>query len=84
MEQLKLKDIIGLYVRLRESGMSEEEVLNLPIYIGNDDELNGIHTAWYCEGLDSEDKNEDMNYLVELINEDCHNRELNGKGILIS
>lgn len=84
MEQLKLKDIIGLYVRLRESGMSEKEVIELPIYIGNDDELNGIHTAWYCEGLNSEDKNENMSYLVELINEDHHNRKLNGKGILIS
>lgn len=84
MEQLRLKNIVGLYVDLRHKGMSEEEVLNLPIYIGNDDELNGIHTAWFCEKVDSEDKNEDMSYLVELINEDCHNRELNGKGILIS
>ena len=84
MEQLKLKDIIGLYVRLRESGMSEKEVIELPIYIGNDDELNGIHTAWYCEGLNSEDKNENMSYLVKLINEDHHNRKLKGKGILIS
>lgn len=84
MEQLKLKDIIGLYVRLRESGMSEEDVLELPIYIGNDDELNGVHTAWYCIGLDSEDKDEDMSYLVDVINEDSHNRKLNGKGILIS
>lgn len=84
MEQLRLKNIVALYVELRNKGMSEEEVLNLPIYIGNDDELNGIHTAWYCEKLDSEDKNENMNYLVELINEDCHNKKLNGKGVLIS
>lgn len=84
MEQLRLKNIVALYVELRNKGMSEEDVLNLPIYIGNDDELNGIHMAWYCEKLDSEDKNEDMNYLVELINEDCHNRALNGKGVLIS
>lgn len=84
MEQLRLKNIVGLYVDLRNKGMSEEEVLDLPIYIGNDDELNGIHTAWYCEKLDSEDKNENMDYLMELINEDCHNRKLNGKGILIS
>lgn len=62
----------------------KKEIIELPIYIGNDDELNGIHTAWYCEKLDSEDKNEDMNYLVEMINEDGHNRKLNGKGILIS
>ena len=84
MEQLRLKNIVGLYVELRHKGMSEEEVLDLPIYIGNDDELNGIHTAWFCEKVDSEDKKEDMNYLVELINMDCHNRKLNGKGILIS
>ena len=84
MEQLTLKSLVGLYVDLRHKGMSEEEVLNLPIYIGNDDELNGIHMAWYCTKLDSEDKDEDMNYLVEMINEDRHNRKLNGKGILIS
>lgn len=84
MEQLKLKNIIGLYVELRNKGMSEKEIIELPIYIGNDDELNGIHTAWYCERLDSEDKNENMNYLVEMINEDGHNRKLNGKGVLIS
>lgn len=84
MEQLILKNIVGLYFDLRNKGMSEEEVLNLPIYIGNDDELNGIHTAWYCEKLDSEDKNEDMQYLVEMINGDHHNIKLNGKGILIS
>lgn len=84
MEQLRLKNIVALYVELRNKGMSEEEVLDLPIYIGNDDELNGIHTAWFCEKVDSEDKKEDMNYLVGLINEDCHNIKLNGKGILIS
>lgn len=84
MEQLRLKNIVALYVELRNKGMSEKDIIELPIYIGNDDELNGIHTAWYCERLDSKDKNEDMNYLVELINYDHHNIKLNGKGILIS
>lgn len=84
MKQLRLIDIIQLYIRLRESGMSEEDVINLPIYIGNDDELNGIHTAWFCNSVDSNTKEEDEQYLVEMINEDHHNKKLNGKGILIS
>ena len=84
MEQLTLKQLVGLYVELRHKGMSEEEVLNLPIYIGNDDELNGIHTAWFCNTLDTETKEEYDQDLIKMINEDRHNRKLNGKGILIS
>lgn len=84
MEQLRLKNIVGLYVDLRHKGMSEEEVLDLPIYIGNDDELNGIHTAWSCESVDSNTKDTDEQYLIYMINEYGHNIKLKGKGILIS
>ena len=82
--QLKVRDFTNMIVRLKQSGMSLEEINELPIYIGDDDELNGIHCAWYCQEIDSNDDDEDTQYLVEMINNYGSNNELKGKGILIS
>lgn len=81
MEQLKFKNIIDLYYRLgKQYGL--DAVLEMPVYLGNDDELNGIHCGWFCEMLDA--KNEDDANCIELINEDYGNFPLEDKGILIS
>lgn len=81
IEQLTVKE---LYIRLeqvrKELGLTSEEFEKLPIYLGNDDELNGIHGAWYCESVDSENDKD----IVAMINESGGNNELDGKGILIS
>lgn len=82
--QLKVRDFTNMIIRLKQSGMSLEEINELPIYIGDDDELNGIHCAWYCQEIDSNDTDEDMQYFVEMINNYGSNNELKGKGILIS
>ena len=82
MKQLTMKDILDIAHTLAKSGMSSEEIHKLPIYIGNDDELNGIHTAWYGQVIDS-NKEDDADF-VELINGDYCNIKLNGKAILIS
>lgn len=82
--QLKVRDFTNMIIRLKQSGMSLEEINELPIYIGDDDELNGIHCAWYCQEIDSNDTDEDTQYLVEMINNYGSNNELKGKGILIS
>jgi hypothetical protein len=82
--QLKMKDITNMIIKLKNSGMSLQEINELPIYIGDDDELNGIHCAWYCQEIDSNDTDEDMQYFVEMINNYGSNNELKGKGILIS
>ena len=82
MGQLKLGSILKLISDLKTDGMSLEEIANLPVYIGNDDELNGIHCAWYAEPIDPEDEN--YQYMVEMINEDCCNIKIQGKAILIS
>ena len=82
MEQLTLGDILDISKELTESGMTEEEIRNMPIYIGDDEELNGIHTAWYKDIIDSEDPNNE--YYIELIEDSSHCVELNGKAILIS
>lgn len=82
--QLKIKDLTNLIISLKQSGMSLNEISELPIYIGNDDELNGIHCSWNCAFIDSNKKDEDTQYIVDMINEDYCNNKLNGKCILIS
>ena len=82
MRQLTVNDILMFYLQLQRSGMTQEEIKALPIYLGRDDELNGIHTGWYVNLVDS-DKEEDADF-VELINEDRCNIEIKGKAILIS
>ena len=82
MHQLKLGSILKLISDLKTDGMSLEEIANLPVYIGDDDELNGIHCAWYAEQIDPEDENYEP--FVEMINEDCGNIKIQGKAILIS
>lgn len=84
MEQLKIKDILDLVLRLEKSGMSLTNIRELPIYLGDDDELNGIHNGWIIDLIDSEDDDEYNAYLIELINKNYGTTQLKGKGILIS
>lgn len=84
MKQLVVNDIFNCVNKLVKGGMNFNDVMNLPIYIGNDDELNGIHCGWFCQEIDSNEANKDTQYLVEMINEDFKNNQLKGKGILIS
>lgn len=79
MKQLTMCEILGLVEHLKAQGMTDEEIKALPVYIGDDDELNGIHTAYCCEQIDSND--EDIDFLI---NADCCNIMLSGKAILIS
>ena len=80
--QLKMNNILEFCGELRAQGMTMEEIKELPIYLGDDDELNGIHCAWYTNLVDS-NNSEDEDF-VEMINEDRCNIELKGKAILIS
>ena len=82
MKQLTLGDILRFVSELQKAGMSTNAIASLPIYLGRDDELNGIHTGWYVNLVDS-DEEEDEGF-VELINEDRCNIKLEGKAILIS
>lgn len=83
MDQLKMGDILNLAAALnKEEGMTVKEIAQLPIYLGRDDELNGIHTGWFVQPIDP--NSEDDADLIELINEDCCNIEIKGKAILIS
>ena len=80
--QLTMNNILSFCDELRKQGMIMEEIKALPIYLGNDDELNGIHCGWYTNLVDP--SNQEDTDLVELINEDRCNIELKGKAILIS
>lgn len=82
MQQLKVGDILKLVAQLQQSGMSTKVIAELPVYLGQDDELNGIHTGWYVDLIDP--NNPDSADFVELINEDRCNIEIKGKAILIS
>ena len=81
-KQLTVKDIAKAVEQMRENGMTDTEIADTPIYIGDDDELNGIHTAWYVNIIDPND--EDDADFVEMIDEDHHNIPLKNKAILIS
>ena len=82
MNQLTLAHIFQFVKELQASGMTLKEISSLPVYLGNDDELNGIHCGWYTNFIDSNNP-EDAD-LVEMINEDRCNIKLEGKAILIS
>lgn len=82
MKQLTLNTIMQLIGDLRNAGLSSKEIAAMPIYIGDDDELNGIHTAWYAQVIDkNNEKDEDF---IELINDNYGNIQIVGKAILIS
>jgi hypothetical protein len=77
-----MENILAFCAELRAKGMTMEEIRALPIYLGNDDELNGIHCGWYTNLVDP--SNEEDADLVEMINEDRCNIKIEGKAILIS
>lgn len=82
MKQLTMGTILDVVKKLKDDGMSQNDIAKIPIYIGNDDELNGIHTAWFMNVIKSDDDGSE--YFIEMINEDHHNIKFNEKAILIS
>ena len=82
--QLKMENILAFCGELRAQGMTMEEIKALPIYLGDDDELNGIHTGWALDFIDSNNSSEDDAWMIEMINEDRLNVKLDGKAVVIS
>lgn len=81
MKQLTMNDIYNLCNMLQSRGY---DLSKLRVYLGNDDELNGIHNGWYCELVENKGEEED-NLIIDLINENGGNNiEKNEKFILIS
>lgn len=85
MDQLTLGEILKFVEQLKKAGMSLKDIKALPIYLGDDDELNGIHCGWDIGIVDADDDDGNNQSIVEMINEDRYNNKItNGKAILIS
>ena len=82
MNQLTFGVVMKLITELKKRGYSDEQIAALPVYIGDDDELNGIHTAWYADLIDINNENDED--FVEMINGSSGNIQLTDRAILIS
>lgn len=81
MGQLTVKEILAQIIDLeRRYGKA---ALDIPVYIGDDDELNGIHCAWYVQEV-KDDGAVDNQLTIELINENSNNLKFKDKALLIS
>ena len=79
--QLTMQSILEVALKLEKQGL---DLSKIRVFLGNDDELNGVHNAWYCELVENDGK-EKNNMIVDLINENIGNNvEENEKFILIS
>ena len=79
--QLTMQNILEVALKLEEQGL---DLSKLRVYLGDDDELNGVHNAWYCELVENNGE-EENNFIVDLINENIGNNvKKNEKFILIS
>lgn len=79
--QLTMQSILEVALKLEEQGL---DLSKIRVFLGNDDELNGVHNAWFCELVEN-DGEEENNCIVDLINENIGNNvEENEKFILIS
>ena len=79
--QLTMQNILEVALKLEKQGL---DLSKIRVYLGDDDELNGVHNAWYCELVENNGE-EENNCIVELINENIGNNvEENEKFILIS
>ena len=80
-EQLTMEKILNVALAMKQKGI---DLSKIKVYLGNDDELNGVHNAWYCELVENNGE-EENNCIVELINENIGNNvEENEKFSLIS
>lgn len=66
----------------KEKGLTEKQLSEIPVFIGCDDELNEIHTAWYIQPV--EKANPKDLYLLEMIEEMSGNIKPADTSFLIS
>lgn len=84
-EQLTIGDILNFVDELKKAGMTLSQIKKLPVYLGRDDELNGIHTGWCINYISENMKDdEDAQFMIELIGEDRLNKPFNKHAVVIS
>ena len=62
--------------------MTDKEISEIPVFIGDDDELNGIHTAWFAQKI--ERANSDDSDLFSMIEDRSGNIKPASLSFLIS
>lgn len=80
MKQLTIGDIeekIEYFKKIRPNGYK-----NTRVFLGDDDELNGIHCGWYVNNIRKGKDDEDEKDIVDMIEERCGNLE-DGEVILL-
>lgn len=88
MEQLKVKDLMAT-INYLINKYGEKKAMEMQVYLGDDDELNGIHSGWGATIVDTTDENdpdfENSVFLAEMIEDDGCNAPIeNGIALLIS
>ena len=64
MKTIKVIDIFNLVDQLqKEYKMNFKDIMELPVYLGDDEELNGVHGAYYCNEAMKKSKNVDIKAL---------------------
>lgn len=86
MKMLTVGDLYEFIHYLKSTkGLKESDIKKMPIYIGDDDELNGVHSAFFINGVDPENSEDSDNaYNLELIEERAGNVPITGFSLLIS
>lgn len=80
MKQLTIGELLRNIEGIKTSqGLTDEQIKNMPIYLGDDEELNGVHDAMFCDYISEADEN-----FLELIEDDCTNSKFKGRALLIS
>lgn len=82
MEQLTLNDLYVFCQNFANKGFDLKEI---QVYLGNDDELNGIHNGWFITPImNKQGISENNDYFIDMINNDSHCSKLEMKGVVIS
>lgn len=73
------QDVYNLLKDLKSKGINLKNVI---VYIGNDEELNGIHSAFCIDNINNLNK-DDKEYFIDMINNDYSNIKYNEEKINI-
>lgn len=68
MKTIKVIDIFKLVDRMQKTyKMNFNDVMQLPVYLGDDEELNGVHGAYFCDEAMKKSKNANIKALHNTI-----------------
>lgn len=86
MEQLKVKDLVATINYLFKK-YGKQKAMEMQVYLGDDEELNGVHNGWATAVIDTTDENAPdscSEYLAKIIaDRGCNIPIENGIALLI-